>query len=36
MKYWSQLTVDFMTDESDDGGDTNALVVQWRSRRSAQ
>ena len=35
MKYWSQLTVDFMTDESDDGGDTNALVVHqlhWRSR----
>lgn len=21
MKYWSQLTVDFMTEESDDGGD---------------
>lgn len=35
MKYWSQLTVDFMTEESDDDDDRNALVMHqlmWRSK----
>lgn len=35
VKYWSQLTVDFMTEESDDDDDRNALVVHhllWRSK----
>ena len=32
IKYWSQLTVDFMTEESDNDDDGNILVVhqlQW-------
>ena len=32
---WSQLTVDFMTEESDNDDDGNLLVVhqlQWRSK----
>ena len=35
-KYWEKLSVDFMTEESDDNDDTNALIVhqlQWRSKR---
>ena len=34
-KYWCQLTVDFMTEESDNDDDGNLLVVhqlQWRSK----
>lgn len=35
MKYWNELTVEFMIEESDDDADTNTLVVhqlQWRSK----
>ena len=38
MKYWKQLTVDYMSDESDDPADSYTLVIHplpWRSERKA-
>ena len=35
MNHWKQISVDFMTDESDDSDDPNVLVIHeltWRSR----
>ena len=35
MKYWNELTVEFITEESDDDANTNTLVVHqllWRSK----
>lgn len=35
MKYWEKLTIDGMSEESDDLSDTNSLIVHklsWRSQ----
>jgi len=35
MKYWDKLTIDDMSEESDDPNDPNTLIVhklQWRSQ----
>ena len=35
MKYWEQLTLNFMTEESDDMSDSNTIIehkLTWRSQ----
>ena len=34
MNHWKQISVDFMTEESDDSDDPNALLILELTRRS--